>query len=192
VAIVSYESERKSFQRLPKKVPVTLFAVLVAVSVIALPRYVRAKRSERWPAAPGVISANWLKVGIGKYGRLYHPEIAFRYRVGAADYQSNRISFGFDRDGPQREAQNILDRYPMGSAVKVYYDPANPAFGILQPGQNDEMQLLYKMDLWLIGIFGSLLVATWLWYDDQKEVVEFSRPPGDRLASTFGTQVHLY
>ncbi len=68
----------------------------------------------------------------------------------------------------------------MGSAVKVYCDPANPTFGILQPGRNDEMQILYKMDLWLMGIFAFLLVATWLWYDDQKEVVEFPTPPVDR------------
>jgi Protein of unknown function (DUF3592) len=159
----------------------TVFAVLVAVSAISLPPYVRAKKSEHWPTAAGIISANWLRVGIGKRGRFYHPEIAFRYRVGGADYQGSRISFKFDRDGPQREAQSILDRYPMGSAVKVYYDPANPAFGILQPGRNDEMQLLYNVDLWLIGIFSFLLLTTWLWYDDRKkEVAEFSTPPVDR------------
>ena len=166
--------------QLPKKVPLTLFAVLVAACAVSLPPYFRAKESERWPTAAGVISANWLRVGIGKYGRFFHPEIAFRYRVGDVDYQGSRISFGFDRDGPQREAQDILDRYPMGSPVKVYYDPANPAFGILQPGRNDEIQLLYKMDLWLMGIFGFLLVATWLWYGDQKEMVEFPTSPVGR------------
>jgi membrane peptidoglycan carboxypeptidase len=67
----------------------------------------------------------------------------------------------------------------MGSPVKVYYDPAHPAFGILQPGQNGEMQLLYEMDLWFMGMFGLLLVATWLWYDDQRGDGKFSTPPVD-------------
>jgi len=68
VAIVSYESEMKGSHRLHKKVPLTLFAVLVAVSVIALRPYVRAKRSEHWPTAAGMISANWLKVLVGGTG----------------------------------------------------------------------------------------------------------------------------
>jgi len=64
----------------------------------------------------------------------------------------------------------------MRSEVKVYYDPADPSFGILQPGRNDEMELLYKMDLWFIGIFGLLFVATLLWYDEQPR---FRRPSDD-------------
>ena len=68
----------------------------------------------------------------------------------------------------------------MGSVVKVYYEPGNPSLGILEPGRNEEMELLYKMDLWFIGIFSFSFVATWFWYDDQKEVVKLSMLPVDR------------
>jgi uncharacterized protein DUF3592 len=182
---VSYESDMRQFNRWlpPKRFVLGLFAFLVLVPVIALPPYLRAKRSQHWPTANGAVSANWLKVLFSTRNnrRYYRPEITFRYRVGGTDYQSSRISFGFDRSLPyQREAQNILDRYPMGSAVKVYYEPGNPSLGILEPGRNEEMELLYKMDLWFIGIFSFSFVATWFWYDDQKEVAEFSTQPVDR------------
>jgi hypothetical protein len=78
----------------------------------------------------------------------------------------------------QAEAQQKLDRYPMRSAVKVYYDPAEPPFGILQPGRDQEMEFLYKMELWFIGVFTLAFVAPALWYDNGREPVG---PPGATL-----------
>ena len=174
---VSYESDMKQFNRWrpPKKFALVLFAALVVIAIAALPPYLRAKRSERWPTAEGVISANWLKVIYNARNRtdFCHAEIEYRYHVGTKEYSSTKVSFGRDRYRSQPEAQHMLDRYPMRSAVKVYYDPADPSFGILQPGRNDEMELLYKMELWFIGIFGFLFTATLLWYDEQPR---FPRP----------------
>ncbi len=153
----------------PKKFALGLFAALVLIAIAALPPYLRAKRSEYWPTTDGVISASWVKVIYNARNRtdFYHAEIEYRYRVGTKEYSSAKVAFGPDRYGSLADAKHLLDRYPMRSAVKVYYDPAAPSFGILQPGRDDEMELLYKMELWFIGIFSFLFVATLLWYEEQ-------------------------
>ena len=178
---VPYESDIKQFNRRlpPRKLALALFAALAVIAIAALPPYLRARKSERWPTTDGVISKNWVEVAYSsKYRRYsYFPRIEYRYHVGSKEYRSSRFSFGRDSYFSQlRDAQSVLDAHPMRSEVKVYYDPADPSFGILQPGRNDEMELLYKMDLWFIGIFGLLFVATLLWYDEQPR---FRRPSDD-------------
>lgn len=156
-----------------------LFAALALIPFITLPPYVRAKRSERWPTSDGVISANWLKVIHNPRDGMnyYHGEIEYRYRAEGRDYVSSRIAFGTDDYSSQSAAQQRLDRYPMRSPVKVYCDPADPSFAVLKPGRNDEMELLYMMQLCFIAAFGSLFIGTWLWYQDQKESAGVARPP---------------
>lgn len=82
---------------------------------------------------------------------------------------------GYDPYVLQSQAQRVLDRYPMRSAVKVYYDPADPSFAILQPGRDEDMEILYKMELAFIGVFGFAFLATLLCYDDQPRAADSVR-----------------
>ncbi len=168
--LVSYHSDMRQFRRWkpPKKFLSVVFAALVMVGVVALPPYVRAKRSEHWPTTDGKISGNQLKVIYNPKRRMhfYHAEVEYRYRVGSKDYVSSQIAFGADGYGSQREAEQTLGRYPIRSAVNVYYDPTDPSFAIMQPGRNPDMELLYKLDLWFIGVFSLAFVANALWYHD--------------------------
>jgi len=168
--------------QIPKKVVIGLFATLAIIPMLSLPPYVRAKRSERWPTTDGVISANWLKVihNTKNGSNFYRPEIEYHYRVAGKDYVSARISFGFgDSYVSLPVAQQVLDRYPMRAAVKVSYDPADPPFAVLQPGRTEDMEFLYKVQLGFIGVFGLLLLGTWLWYQDPPQSSTVARASGN-------------
>jgi hypothetical protein len=63
----------------------------------------------------------------------YKPVIRYEYMVDGNSYQGNRIRFG-DYQGGEDRAYDAINRYPAGSNVPVYYDPANPGDAVLEQG----------------------------------------------------------
>jgi hypothetical protein len=143
---------------------------MIVLCCAALPQYLRAKKSAQWPSVDGVITASWMRSGLCKGMPCYHGEIEYRYRVGNTDYQSTALSLGHDHWATKEAWQPVLDQYPVGKAVKVYYDPGHPATAILEPGLHGEMELLYKLNLFLIGFFSFAFVVMLLTYHDPEEV----------------------
>lgn len=144
--------------------------LMIGFSFLVLPRYLRAKKSAQWPVADGVVISSQMHPGSFKGMKGYWGEIEFRYRVRNKDYQSSALSLGHDHLAAKQSWQPILDEYPVGKAVKVYYDPRQPAVGILEPGLHGEMEQLYKMDLFFMGAFSAGFVAVLLWYRDPEDV----------------------
>jgi hypothetical protein len=56
------------------------------------------------------------------------PIIQYNYRVNSMIFSSARISYY------PTEGCSVMNQYPLGKQVKVYYDPANPSFAVLEPG----------------------------------------------------------
>jgi hypothetical protein len=139
-------------------------AILLALALAtllpcaALPKYLRAKSSVQWPQAKGVITSSHLVVGHFKQMKGYRGVVQYRYQVGSAEYSGSRFSFGRDHLAVQDAWQKVLDAYPVGKTVDVYYDPRDPGFAILEPGLPGEMALLYKMDLFFIAAFATALL----------------------------------
>jgi hypothetical protein len=137
-----------------------LFLLVLATlaPTAALPRYFRAKNSATWPQAQGIITSSHLVAGRFKQTKGYRAEIQYRYQAGATEYLSSRRSFENVHLATQAASQNVIDTYPVGKTVTVFYDPKNPASALLEPGLPSEMTMLYKMDLFLIAAFGAALL----------------------------------
>jgi len=97
---------------------------------------VSATRSSRWPFVHGrVRSAQRAKRwSVGEPGM--RPSIVYEYTVDGKLFVAERIAFGmldylFSGAG---FAEKYIDRYPTGSRVQVFYDPAAPASAVLEPG----------------------------------------------------------
>ena len=60
----------------------------------------------------------------------------------------------------------MLDKYPVGKAVNVYYDPGRPDTAILEPGLHGEMADLYKLDLIFIAGLSVGFIIVLLGYHD--------------------------
>ncbi len=96
-----------------------------------------------WPRADGVIISSTDqstpvhsqdKWGDWKDYKSYSPVIRYKYTVdpntsSRQEFESTRITrLPFATDNPKR----WTDRYPVGKAVKVYYDPKDPKSSVLE------------------------------------------------------------
>jgi hypothetical protein len=99
-------------------------------------------RSKEWPHAVGVIHSTKIieRARSSKFGdgSWHIPIIVYYYQVGAIDYTNSRVVFASYRPnfgyGNQAEAEAIVNRYPAGKQVTVYYEPSNPGDSVLEPG----------------------------------------------------------
>jgi hypothetical protein len=60
----------------------------------------------------------------------YSPVVRYRYEVGGNVYRSERV-FPLSATTSMRAANELIAQYPVGRAVKVYHDPADPGKAFL-------------------------------------------------------------
>ncbi len=89
----------------------------------------KRQESQAWPTTAGVVLMSRVEVqGSGENSRTV-PVVVYQYEVNGQPFQGNIVRAGsqfFTARGP-REPYLIVDRYPVGAQVLVYYNPANPA-----------------------------------------------------------------
>ena len=90
----------------------------------------------RWPRTQGVIQTAAIRVVRTSRGSISIPEISYSYQVNGQPYGSNRVTFRFGTVlllPPS--AESVVDAYPEGTVVTVYYNPRNPSEAVLEPGR---------------------------------------------------------
>lgn len=103
--------------------------------------------TKSWPTTDGVVRT----AGVARSGR--EVPFAYDYVVGKIRYRGHRITPGQDRaigifNPDAADPQDVARRYPPGTAVTVYYDPADPDDSVLEPGVS-----LFTICAWALGIF---------------------------------------
>ena len=135
------------------------FALLAALVIWGIQRNAALQRS--WPT----VSARIEKSGVHEFQELerrdngpdrwrtaYRAEIVYGYDIAGVHYTGDttaggtRVSSNLDNRG------NRAEKYPVGTAVDVHYNPENPAESVIKPGGRALLLL------WLIPI-GMLTLA---------------------------------
>jgi hypothetical protein len=129
----------------------------------------RARRMTTWPSVLGRVTASAV-VAEGAFqtdgSTSYYPQIRYTYVVAGRGYAGQRRSLlnvgveGVFRGGAQR----IVERYPVGSDVLVFYDPANPSEAILErtdPVAGPTLLVAVGVMLVLAGPLWSWFVKQW-------------------------------
>jgi hypothetical protein len=90
--------------------------------------------SASWPNVPGVITHSAVDRPTGS--RHSRAVIIYRYKVNGREYEHHRIHAGLWRmsDTLFRTSQSLVDEYPVGTNLPVYYNPAVPDRGVLRVG----------------------------------------------------------
>jgi hypothetical protein len=87
-----------------------------------------------WAQTAGTVLSTTIQVRRLGQARSEVPVVMYCYQVDGRPYQSYRLRVGDDTGGIRLngEASRTLERYPVGSNVTVYYDPADPANAALE------------------------------------------------------------
>jgi hypothetical protein len=102
------------------------------LDVLGLGRLRRARNGAppEWRTTTGTVLSSTVQVGVGSAGaaRAEQPLVFYSYQVDGQVFQGRRIRF---HDQPLQAAA-VVDRCSAGSAVIVFYDPADPSNSTLQ------------------------------------------------------------
>ena len=111
--------------------------LMLALAVLFIGLGLRQRRrvgaSQRWPSAPGTIVSSKLVEGSSSDGgRTVGAEVVYSYTVGGQEFRSDQRDIGGGGSGSLAGENAIIARYPVGSNVTVFYNPANPKDAVLE------------------------------------------------------------
>jgi hypothetical protein len=97
-----------------------------------------ADSSSGWPSAKGVVTSSSLSstkhLGAGS-SENWTVHVTYSFKVGGKSRIGSAIhKGGFPSYDSKAEARAVLSRYGDGTAVTVFYDPADPSDAVLEPG----------------------------------------------------------
>ncbi|HEY1786833.1 MAG TPA: DUF3592 domain-containing protein [Verrucomicrobiae bacterium] len=143
------------------------FIVLLAVLIGALSYFVvfysvrgtvLQHVAESYPHVQGTVLSSQVTITHGSKGRVYyHPRIDYRYTVGDSEYTGSRYRYD-DQPTGSGSAYAIVNSHPPGSAVDVYYNPADPTDTVISPGVVQQDMLLSFLILAAILFLWSFLL----------------------------------
>jgi hypothetical protein len=117
---------------LPVALCVTGLGMLIlAISIVRLYKF---SISRTWLSTIGRITSSEMETRRVARGRsvTYHAAIVYDYSVEGTKYAGKRISFGDYGSGNPNHARQILNRYPVGKQISVYYNPSKPEDSVLE------------------------------------------------------------
>ena len=118
----------------------------------------RATASNAWPTADGMIQRSSVRTQSGSSisdPASFYAEVLYDYTVGGATFSGNRIAFA-KSGGFRSSARRILNTYPKGKEVTVYYAPDDPEISVLEPGK--------KLGTWYLPVGGLAFIVAGIWF----------------------------
>ena len=89
--------------------------------------------AKNWATVSGRVITSRVEVSGGEYTSV-NPFVVYQYNVYGRDYTNSQIRAGDIHVSAysSRDSYNIVDRYPVGIEVTVYYDPEDPQRSALE------------------------------------------------------------
>lgn len=122
-----------------------------------------SEESLHWPMAKGTVLESevhrYTSSGEVSPSKVHHvPRIVYQFERGGSRYESDQRSImGEDYDSD--EAQRIVDAYPVGSSITVYFQPGNPEESVLQRGYSEEQSRIGTLVLVAFLLFSGVAIV---------------------------------
>ncbi len=110
-----------------------------------------ANASTKWPSTEGVVINSSVDSRSGKKSKTYHADVLYEFSVNGASHKGNRVAYGDYGSSDSSHAQGIVNKYPKGARVSVYYKPDSPSDALLETGIHGQT--------WALPIFGLLFMS---------------------------------
>jgi hypothetical protein len=122
---------------------------------LAVIYFMRKKMAEvsQWPSTMGTVMMSTIDRRSSSDGYTDYPVVQYSYQIGGQAYQSTKLAPGPEMGGTGME--KVVERYPAGAQVMVFYNPQNPSDAVLEkkaPAQWLMWLLLVIFDCVLCGV----------------------------------------
>jgi hypothetical protein len=100
-----------------------------------------ARNSAYWENTNGEITRSDITTSTGKNGTQYKANIHYKYHVYGTEYISKRVFYGSNiSTSSKKRAQKLIDKYPVGQKVNVFFDPMKNSRAVIEPGARWEIK----------------------------------------------------
>ena len=122
----------------------------VTVFAFGTRNFFRAESSTGWPTTTGMIETSSVEYHTDNDngGGTYHAHVFYHYSLNGTTYNGDRVAYGDYGESNPAHARHIVNRYPAGSNVTVYYMQDKPEECLLEPGIQGQT--------WFLPCFGAL------------------------------------
>lgn len=127
--------------------------------------YLSAEDSSRWPSVQATITLSEIAGEYTDSVKSYwvvRPSIKYAYEVEGQAFEGDRLtfrsikrSFGMAEHGLER----LLNKYPVGQPVQVYFNPADPSQSVLEAGGSTDMLMPTLIGLSIMLFSTTFVVA---------------------------------
>lgn len=115
--------------------------------------FVRDWKTMRWAEAEGVVmKSSVLHLGV----RIYVASVEYEYFVNDRKMLGKVVESGPDIPTYSSATipRRVINRYPAGKKVIVYFDPLDPSQAVLEPGLSKGSWLIFVLGIGFVGIGG--------------------------------------
>ena len=106
-----------------------------AVLFFGIRSVLQAHASSGWPTTTGkVISSSVDSERSDKGGTTYHAAVLYEFNVSGVVHSADDVAYGQYGSSDPSYARGLVNKYPAGREVTVYYSPNNADDCVLEPG----------------------------------------------------------
>jgi hypothetical protein len=134
----------------------------LALTFFGFTKIKTAADAKRWPVTNGTVTRSEVAGAI-----KYYPSVTYTYTIDSLVYNSDKISNINFNTKNRSVVEKFLNKYPMGSKIKVYYNISEPSNALLEPGINTGNILLLAFGIILLAI--PIFLAIFMKVDIKKD-----------------------
>ena len=135
------------------------FSISSAFVIIGSNSILKGQETESWPSTTGEIVLSYVYDKRGSEGTTYEAKITYQYIVDGVSYTSDTISCDYFYSSSDRSAATqLVEKYPAGKTVTIYYNSKAPYQSVLIQGASGNSWLIFSAGMFFV-ILGVLVTV---------------------------------
>ncbi len=140
---------------------VALLVGSLATEVYTIGVFSQAVAAKSWPTTEGAIETSMMVRKLNGLKETFEAVIRYRYSVEGVEFESSSVRSRGTGSAYQFDIDAVLEKFPVGARVPVYFDPANPQQSYLEVGVDWINCVLIVSPLLFAWVAGYCLHAHW-------------------------------
>ncbi|MDB5341135.1 MAG: hypothetical protein JWN70_6754 [Planctomycetaceae bacterium] len=131
-----------------------LFLASVTTEFFTVRIFLQAIQIQSWPTAPGVVTRSNLETKFE--GTItYQANIEYDFTIEGKSYSSSSIRTRGASNQHERDIAALVEKFPVGTAVKVYYNQQDPTESYLEAGVDFGNYIIIVSPIVFAVLFGT-------------------------------------